>query len=153
MKQVNIFKVLGGIEGNLNVGIRKKIVGIGRHKSRFVFGKLGLNKRAVFSDLEKEIQEGLFFYLHQQDLGEEIFEKMSLNIKKKGDLLTYQGIRHKFGMPVRGQSTKNNWKTARKLNVHILPKEVLYGRLRGREARTMKRKASRMKKQERKSRR
>ncbi len=38
---------------------------------------------------------------------------VQLNIKRLMDIGCYRGIRHRLGLPVRGQSTKNNARTAR----------------------------------------
>ena len=41
----------------------------------------------------------------------ELKSKVSMNIKKLNEIGCYRGIRHRKGLPVRGQSTKNNART------------------------------------------
>jgi len=41
----------------------------------------------------------------------ELRSSMQLNIKRLMDIGCYRGIRHRLGLPVRGQSTKNNART------------------------------------------
>jgi small subunit ribosomal protein S13 len=44
-------------------------------------------------------------------IGGELRREVTLNIKRLMDLGTYRGIRHRKGLPLRGQKTKNNSRT------------------------------------------
>ena len=89
------------------------IYGIGRTKSLLVIEKAGIdiNKKAgelsgdEVNTIRKVIDtEGL---LVEGDLRREV----SLNIKRLVDLGNYRGLRHRRGLPVRGQRTKTNART------------------------------------------
>ena len=87
------------------------IYGIGRNLSRNILNKLNINLDTKAKDLTEEeiskIRQELDNYLLEGDLRREI----SMNIKTKMEIGSYQGIRHRKGLPVRGQSTRSNAKT------------------------------------------
>ena len=88
------------------------IYGIGRSAAKTILGKAGV-------DLDKKVQDWTDAeaaavreviqneYKVEGDLRSEI----QLNIKRLMDIGCYRGIRHRIGLPVRGQSTKNNART------------------------------------------
>jgi small subunit ribosomal protein S13 len=88
------------------------IFGIGLHTSRKILDATGVdyNKRVhELSDAEaalirNEIQEN---YTVEGDLR----KKVMLDIKTLMDLGSYRGLRHRKGLPVRGQKTKTNART------------------------------------------
>ena len=71
------------------------IYGIGRNLSKTILKEANVNVDTKV----KHVLEG--------DLRREV----SLNIKTKMEIGSYQGIRHKKGLPVRGQSTRSNART------------------------------------------
>ena len=87
------------------------IHGIGRKLSKTILTKLNINLDTKAKDLtEKEISDirnELDNYLLEGDLRREV----SMNIKTKMEIGSYQGIRHRKGLPVRGQSTRSNART------------------------------------------
>ena len=87
------------------------IHGIGRKLSRKILTKLNINLDTKAKDLTDEevskIRKELDNYLLEGDLRREV----SMNIKTKMEIGSYQGIRHRKGLPVRGQSTRSNAKT------------------------------------------
>ena len=88
------------------------IFGIGRSAAKTILNKAGV-------DLDKKVQDWTDAeaaavreviqneYKVEGDLRSEI----QLNIKRLMDIGCYRGIRHRIGLPVRGQSTKNNART------------------------------------------
>ena len=88
------------------------IYGIGRSAAKRILTKAGV-------DLDKKVQDWTDSeaaavreviqneYKVEGDLRSEI----QLNIKRLMDIGCYRGIRHRIGLPVRGQSTKNNART------------------------------------------
>ncbi len=88
------------------------IFGIGRSSSAKILEKAGVDKDIKVKDWTDEqagsiravIGEG---YKVEGDLRSEI----QLNIKRLMDIGCYRGVRHRIGLPVRGQSTKNNART------------------------------------------
>ena len=88
------------------------IYGIGRPTSLAILEKAGINPDTRVKDLTEDeagkirkiIDED---YLVEGDLRREV----SLNIKRLMEIGCYRGIRHRKGLPVRGQNTKNNART------------------------------------------
>ncbi|MCH5227990.1 MAG: 30S ribosomal protein S13 [Muribaculaceae bacterium] len=88
------------------------IYGIGRSAAKTILNKAGV-------DLDKKVQDWTDAeaaavreviqneYKVEGDLRSEV----QLNIKRLMDIGCYRGIRHRIGLPVRGQSTKNNART------------------------------------------
>ena len=88
------------------------IFGIGRSSSAKILEKAGVDKDLKVKDWTDDqaakIREIIGAdYKVEGDLRSEI----QLNIKRLMDIGCYRGIRHRIGLPVRGQSTKNNART------------------------------------------
>lgn len=87
------------------------IYGIGRSLSKTILTDAGVDLNKKVKDLTQEeevkIRKEVDKYLVEGDLRREV----SLNIKNKMEIGCYQGIRHKKGLPVRGQSTRSNART------------------------------------------
>ena len=87
------------------------IHGIGRSLAGTILKDAGVDKDKKVYDLtpedEAKIREQLDKYLLEGDLRREV----GMNIKTKMEIGSYQGIRHKKGLPVRGQSTRSNART------------------------------------------
>ena len=87
------------------------IHGIGRKLSRQILNKLNINLDTKVKDLSETetaaIRKELDNHLLEGDLRREV----SMNIKTKMEIGSYQGIRHRKGLPVRGQSTRSNART------------------------------------------
>ena len=87
------------------------IYGIGRSLSNQILkdAKVNINKKA--GDLTNEelaaIRDEVNKYTTEGDLRREV----NMNIKTKMEINSYQGTRHKKGLPVRGQRTKTNART------------------------------------------
>ena len=88
------------------------IYGIGLKSSRDILNAVGLSFDKRVSDLSEDevskiarkIQEG---YIVEGDLR----KKVTMDIKSLMEIGSYRGIRHRKGLPVRGQTTKNNART------------------------------------------
>ncbi len=88
------------------------IYGIGPTLSKTVLEKSGVNPDTRVRDLTEDeigkLRETLDKEFHVEgDLRREI----SLNMKRLMEIGSYRGIRHRRGLPVRGQNTKNNART------------------------------------------
>ena len=88
------------------------IYGIGPTLAAEIIAKTGINPDTRVRDLSEDevakIRELLDAdYKVEGDLRREV----NLNIKRLMDIGCYRGIRHRLGLPVRGQSTKNNART------------------------------------------
>ena len=87
------------------------IYGVGRLVSRKIVETAGLDPNMKAGDLDpnqvNEIRKALDAYTVEGDLRREV----ALNIKRLVDLGCYRGIRHRRGLPVRGQRSKTNART------------------------------------------
>jgi len=88
------------------------IFGIGRSRSLMVLEKAGVDKDIKVKDWDDD-QAGKI----REIIGEsfkvegDLRSEVQLNIKRLMDIGCYRGIRHRLGLPLRGQSTKNNART------------------------------------------
>ena len=87
------------------------IYGVGKSLSNKILSdaKVDVNKRAkdLSNDELNSIREQLDKYTIEGDLRREV----NMNIKTKMEINSYQGTRHKKGLPVRGQRTNRNART------------------------------------------
>lgn len=87
------------------------IYGIGRSLSQKILSdaNVDLNKRAKDLDNDElgRIRDEVNKYMTEGDLRREV----NMNIKTKMEINSYQGTRHKKGLPVRGQRTNRNART------------------------------------------
>ena len=87
------------------------IYGIGRKTSNDILRNAGINPDTRVKDLTEAevalIRAEIDKYLVEGDLRREI----AMNIKRLREINCYRGIRHRRGLPVRGQNTKNNART------------------------------------------
>ena len=99
-------------EKRIEIGLTY-VYGIGRTTSNKILKEAGVNPdtrvRNVTNDEVKRISEAIekLGVTVEGDLRREI----ALNIKRLQEIGCYRGIRHRKGLPVRGQNTKNNART------------------------------------------
>ncbi len=88
------------------------IYGIGRSASNTILGKAGIDKNIKVKDWTDEQSAKVREIIGAEYKVEgELRSEVQLNIKRLMDIGCYRGIRHRIGLPVRGQSTKNNART------------------------------------------
>ena len=87
------------------------IYGIGRNLSKTILKDANVNMDTKAKDLTEEelgrIRAEVDKYLVEGELRREV----NMNIKNKMEINCYQGVRHKKGLPVRGQRTNRNART------------------------------------------
>ena len=98
-------------EKRIEIGLTY-VYGIGRVSSNKILAQAGVNPDIRVRDLSdddvKKIQEVIDeTFVVEGDLRREI----ALNIKRLQEIGCYRGIRHRRGLPVRGQKTKTNART------------------------------------------
>ena len=71
----------------------------------------GLAARAGALDLHLDVAHAIFLHRVAGLLGRDLRREVSMNIKRLMDLGTYRGLRHRKGLPVRGQRTRTNSRT------------------------------------------
>ncbi len=88
------------------------IYGIGRSSARHILQEAGvdINKKVQDWD-DQELTRIRTVINESQKVEGELRSEVQMNIKRLMDIGSYRGIRHRLGLPVRGQSTKNNART------------------------------------------
>jgi small subunit ribosomal protein S13 len=88
------------------------IFGIGRSTASEILGKAGVDPDIRVKDLSEE-DAGKIRKIIDSDYSVEgdLRRDVSLNIKRLMEIGCYRGIRHRRGLPVRGQNTKTNART------------------------------------------
>ena len=88
------------------------IFGIGRKTSQDILAKAGVDPNIRVKDLSEE-DAGKIRKIIDADYSVEgeLRRDVSLNIKRLMEIGCYRGIRHRRGLPVRGQNTKTNART------------------------------------------
>ncbi len=88
------------------------IYGIGRQTSKAILEKAGVNPDIRVKDLSEE-EAGKIRQIidNEYDVEGDLRREVSLNIKRLMEIGSYRGIRHRRGLPVRGQKTKTNART------------------------------------------
>ena len=88
------------------------IYGIGLPTSRAILAKAGVNPDTRVKDLSEEEVGAIRKIIDSEYVVEgDLRREVSLNIKRLMEIGCYRGIRHRRGLPVRGQHTKNNSRT------------------------------------------
>jgi 30S ribosomal protein S13 len=90
------------------------IFGIGRSASKSVLEKAGIDKDIKVKDWTDDQAARIREVIGAEFKVEgDLRSETQLNIKRLMDIGCYRGVRHRIGLPVRGQSTKNNARTRR----------------------------------------
>ena len=87
------------------------IYGIGRTTARKICEACGIDYSKKVKDLTDADLEKIRDQLTPMTLEGDLRRETTMNIKRLMDIGCYRGIRHRNGLPVRGQSTKNNART------------------------------------------
>jgi len=90
------------------------IYGIGPYTSRLLLERTGINPDTRVRDLTDDEVNRLREIIDKEYRVEgDLRREVSLNIKRLMDIGCYRGLRHRRGMPVRGQRTRTNARTRR----------------------------------------
>lgn len=88
------------------------IFGLGRSSAQKILEKAGVDKNMKVKDWTDEQVNLIRKVINENYKVEgELRSNVQLNIKRLMDIGCYRGVRHRLGLPVRGQSTKNNART------------------------------------------
>ena len=88
------------------------IFGIGRPSSRKILEQAGINPDTRVKDLtEEEVAKLRDIIEKSYQVEGDLRRQVSMDIKRLMDLGCYRGLRHRRGLPVRGQKTKTNART------------------------------------------
>lgn len=88
------------------------IYGVGRHLSNQIIAKLGLDRNMKAQHLTEEDIAKINAMLTSQYIVEgDLRRQIQNNIKRLISIHCYRGMRHRLGLPVRGQRTRTNSRT------------------------------------------
>jgi small subunit ribosomal protein S13 len=88
------------------------IFGIGRSTARKVLNEAGIDVNVKVQDWNDDQLTAIRNILNDKyKLEGALRSEVQLHIKRLMDIGSYRGIRHRLGLPVRGQTTKNNART------------------------------------------
>ena len=88
------------------------IYGIGRSLASEILAKAGIDENKKVQDWTDDEQNALRTIINDEYKVEgALRSEVQMNIKRLMDIGCYRGIRHRLGLPLRGQSTKNNART------------------------------------------
>src|ERR1700752_515864 len=88
------------------------IYGIGRNKAKKILNEAGVDVGKKVSDWDDAEQNAIRKIINDSIKVEgALRSEVQLNIKRLTDIGTFRGIRHRGGLPVRGQRTKTNART------------------------------------------
>ncbi len=102
----------------INVPVQKhtvialtSIYGIGRTRAQQICAAAGIAPDAKIRDLSEAEVEQLRSEVAKFSVEGDLRREVSMDIKRLKDLGCYRGVRHRRGLPVRGQRTKTNART------------------------------------------
>jgi small subunit ribosomal protein S13 len=88
------------------------IFGIGKPRAEMILNEAGIDVNKKVQDWTDDEQNNIRNIIGSKfKIEGELRSEVQMNIKRLMDIGTYRGIRHRTGLPVRGQSTKNNART------------------------------------------
>ena len=88
------------------------IFGIGRSSARKILTECGIDFDTKVNEWnDEQIAKIRTIIANEYKIEGELRSAVNMNIKRLMDIGCYRGIRHRIGLPVRGQSTKNNART------------------------------------------
>ncbi len=98
-------------EKRIEIGLTY-IFGIGRSSSDKILAQAGVNPDTRVRDLTDEEVKKISSVIEETMMVEgDLRREIALNIKRLQEIGCYRGIRHRKGLPVRGQKTKTNART------------------------------------------
>lgn len=110
-------------EKRLEVGLTY-IYGIGRTRSQMICRELSIDMDTRVRDLtDSEVSKIRSFIQQNLQVEGDLRREVQQNIKRKIEIGSYQGLRHRRGLPVRGQRTHTNARTRKGKRVAIAGKK------------------------------
>ena len=95
-----------------------KIYGIGKNRSKFLIKSLGFTSNFKSKQLNDFNLNRILSIIKKKKfkIKKNLKKKKIINLKRLVELKTYKGLRRIQGLPVRGQRSRSNAKTSKKLN-------------------------------------
>jgi small subunit ribosomal protein S13 len=102
----------------INIPMNKHVViglthifGVGRSRAKDICAATGINPTTKVKDLTEAEVNSIRSVLAKAAVEGDLRRENSMNIKRLMDLGSYRGMRHRKGLPVRGQRTRTNART------------------------------------------
>ena len=99
---------------NIWIGLTS-VYGIGRPKSKEILEQVGIDPFKKVKDISPEEEKKIVDVLKDMNLENDLKRETNAFIKRLKEIKSYKWMRHNLGLPVRGQSTRKNARTAKKL--------------------------------------
>ena len=99
------------------------IYGIGNSTAQNILADAGVSEDVRVRDLTPDQEEKIRSQVENIKVEGDLRREVSLNIKRLQEIGSYRGMRHRRGLPVRGQHTKNNARTRKGKAVAIANKK------------------------------
>lgn len=87
------------------------IYGIGPTTAKNILSAVGIEPATKIADLSEDVLDQVRNEVGKYTVEGDLRREISMNIKRLMDLGCYRGLRHRRGLPVRGQRTKTNART------------------------------------------
>jgi len=87
------------------------IYGIGRTTAQRILTEAGINFDTKVNEWDDDQLNKIRTVINELKVEGALRSEVQLNIKRLVDINSYRGVRHRLGLPVRGQRTKNNCRT------------------------------------------
>ena len=91
------------------------IYGVGRSQARRLCADTGVAENVKIGELTEQEMDSLRTKVGEMSVEGDLRREVAMNIKRLMDLGCYRGLRHRRGLPVRGQRTKTNARTRKGL--------------------------------------
>ncbi len=95
---------------HIRVALRS-IYGIGNPRALAICQRAGIDPMTKVVDLKEDFTTPLQDAVNEYVVEGDLRRRVAMDIKRLGDIKCYRGLRHKRGLPVRGQRTKTNART------------------------------------------
>jgi small subunit ribosomal protein S13 len=100
------------------------VYGIGHYSAKTILEKAGISDKRVFDLTDQEIVKIREVIDADYKVEGDLRRVVSMNIKRISDLGCYRGLRHRKGLPVRGQRTHTNARTRKGKAIPIAGKKI-----------------------------
>ncbi len=87
------------------------IYGVGRSQAKRLCAATGVEESAKIAELTEEQMDALRSKVSEMNVEGDLRREVSMNVKRLMDLGCNRGLRHRRGLPLRGQRTKTNART------------------------------------------
>ena len=100
------------------------IYGIGNTTAQKILAAAGVSEDVRVRDLTPDQEDRIRAQVDQLQVEGDLRREVTMNIKRLQEIGSYRGMRHRRGLPVRGQHTKNNARTRKGKAVAIAGKKT-----------------------------